>query len=57
MQLKGVMHQLPPNLSYKIDRLLRKVSISANAKAGFRRELGYKQQVERSYDLKCESIR
>jgi hypothetical protein len=57
MQLKGVMHRLQPNLSHKIDRSLRKVSISADAKAGFGRELGYRQQAERSHDLGCESIR
>jgi hypothetical protein len=28
----------------------------ANAKAGFEKELGYRQQAERSYDLGCESI-
>jgi hypothetical protein len=34
-----------------------KVSISADAKAGFGRELGYRQQAERLHDLGCESIR
>ena len=34
-----------------------KVSISAGAKAGSGRELGYRQQAERSHDLGCESIR
>ena len=33
-----------------------KVSISADAKVGFGRELGYRQQAERSHDLGCESI-
>jgi hypothetical protein len=32
-----------------------KVSISADAKAGFGRELGYRQQAERPHNLGCES--
>jgi hypothetical protein len=33
-----------------------KALISADAKAGFGKELGYRQQAERSHDLGCESI-
>ena len=42
--------------STRLTNYYAKVLISASAKAGFERELGYKQQAKRLHNLKCKSI-
>jgi hypothetical protein len=53
MQLKGVMHRIPQDRPI----IAQKSRSALVPRQAFGRELGYRQQAERSHDLGCESIR